>query len=109
MIYIYTYLFEREQSEDFNDFERENYEDFNDIIDLLIGKIFGFVFSRKMGGTIEVFYALTLSFEHRMHVGGAWLMPTSYFQSNFLRSNDLSHPYYHVCACTVARSAFLAI
>jgi len=62
--YIHIFLFEREQYEDFNDFERENYEDFNDIIDLLIGKIFGFVFSRKMGGTIEVFYASTFSFEH---------------------------------------------
>ena len=100
------YLFEREQYEDFNDFERENYEDFNDIIDLLI--IFGFVFSRKMGATS--FLCSFLSIACTYACGGARLMPTSYFQSNFLRSNDLFHPYSeHVCTCTLARSAFLAI
>ena len=52
-----------------------------------------------MGGTIEVFYALEAF--HRMHVGSAWLMPTSYFQSNFLRSNDLSHPYSESCVAHV--------
>ena len=99
------YLFEREQYKDFNDFERENYEDFNDIIDLLI--IYRF-FSKI--GCNKFFMLFDLSIACTYACGGARLMPTSYFQSNFLRSNDLSHPYSeHVCTCTVARSAFLAI